>query len=245
MTMESKKNNVVWLQLSAGQGPRECGWVVAQLLRVLLHDAQKHGFSAECVERMAFDKVMRKQNLIEPDALLSCLIRLERGSIEGRSVKGGNVKDQGLDSYARSWIGPIKWQGESMYRSKHKRCNWFVGIESVCVTGPKPIDMKHLAHEVDVEAMRSSGPGGQHVNKTSSAIRITHRPTGTQVRVESDRSQHRNRQLAMERLHMILAASELEEGGALVRDRWVKHYHVKRGDPVRVFQGEGFVEIGV
>lgn len=235
---ESKKNNVVWLQLSAGQGPKECGWVVAQLVRVLLRDAKNHGFSAECVERLAFDKAMRKQNLVEPDALLSCLIRLE-----AESLKDVGFKDQNLNTYTQSWVGPVKWQGESPYRPKHKRCNWFVGIESVFVTAPKSIDIKRLADEVTVEAMRSSGPGGQHVNKTSSAIRITHRPTGIQVRAESDRSQHRNRQLAMERLHMILAAGELEESHSLVRDRWLKHYHVKRGNPVRIFQGGAFEEI--
>lgn len=233
--MKSKKDNAVWLQLSAGQGPKECGWVVVQLLKVLLHDAQSHGFNAECVERLAFDKAMRKQHIIESDALLSCLIRLE----------GGSIKDQSLDSYAQSWIGPIKWQGESPYRPKHKRCNWFVGIESVGVVAPKPIDIKRLANEVDVEAMRSSGPGGQHVNKTSSAIRMTHRPTGIKVRVESDRSQHRNRQLAMERLHSILASGDLEESDALKHDRWTNHYHVKRGNPIRVFQGKVFEEISI
>lgn len=233
--MESKKDNVVWLQLSAGQGPKECGWVVVQLLKVLLHDAQSHGFNAECVERLAFDKAMRKQNLIESDALLSCLIRLE----------GEGVKAHGLGTYVQSWVGPVKWQGESPYRPKHKRCNWFVGIASVGVVAPKPIDIKRLANEVDVEAMRSSGPGGQHVNKTSSAIRMTHRPTGIKVRVESDRSQHRNRQLAMERLHIILAAGDVEKSDVLVRDRWMKHYHLERGNPVRVFQGEAFDQISV
>lgn len=88
----------------------------------------------------------------------------------------------------------------------------------------------------------TGGPGGQHVNKTSSAVRVTHRPTGMQIRIESDRSQHRNRQLAMERLQMILAAGEEAECRAQVRDRWLKHYQVKRGSPVRVFQGSEFRE---
>lgn len=240
MTMERKQNKVVWLQLSAGQGPKECGWVVAQLMRVLLQDAQKHKMTAECVERLAFDKAMRKQSLIEPDALLSCLIRLEGGGL-----KDGVFNDQHLDAYVQSWVGPIKWQGGSPYRPKHKRCNWFVGVESVSVAVPKPIDINRLIGEVNVETMRSSGPGGQHVNKTSSAIRITHKPTGIQVRTESDRSQHRNRQLAMERLYMILAVGEAAQSGALLHDRWLKHYHVKRGDPVRVFQGLAFEEIRV
>lgn len=225
--MESKKNAVVWLQLSAGQGPKECGWVVAQLIKRLLHNAQKHSISAELVESLAFEKAMRKQNLIEIDAYLSGLIRLEGA---------------GVEAYAESWVGPIQWQGESPYRPKHKRCNWFAGIEFVSVNGAQEVDIRQLAREVDMEAMRSGGPGGQHVNMTSSAVRITHRPSGVQIRVESDRSQHRNRQLAMERLQMILAAGIEAEGRAQVRDRWLKHYQVKRGSPVRVFQGADFRE---
>ncbi|MFT4531884.1 MAG: peptide chain release factor [Thalassolituus oleivorans] len=263
-TMNPLKNEpeVVWLQLSAGQGPKECGWVVAQLTRTLMHDAAKHSIGAELVERLAFDKILRKQNLIEVDAFLSCLIRLE---------------GVGAEAYSQLWEGAVKWQGASPYRGKLKRCNWFVGSERVLVSGINAnganargdnasrvntseantrgsntsgerrkeitaIDLKVLANEVDVETMRSGGPGGQHVNKTSSAVRLTHRPTGIQVRVESDRSQHRNRQLAMERLHIILAAGEEEKGQALVRDRWLKHYQVERGNPVRVFQGLEFKE---
>lgn len=227
VTKENKQPEVVWLQLSAGQGPRECGWVVAQLMKRLLQDAQKHSISAELVESLAFDKAMRKQNLFEVDTYLSSLIRLE---------------GVGVGKYAESWVGSIKWQGESPYRPKHKRCNWFAGIELVSVNEAKEVDIRQLSREVDVEAMRSGGPGGQHVNKTSSAVRITHRPTGLQIRVESDRSQHRNRKLAMERLHMILAAGEEVEGHAQVRDRWLKHSQVKRGSPVRIFQGSGFRE---
>ncbi|MEC8428049.1 MAG: peptide chain release factor H [Pseudomonadota bacterium] len=225
--VEGTKNEVAWLQLSAGQGPKECGWVVAQLMKRLLQDAKEHSISAELVESLTFDKTMRKQNLIDVDAYRSSLIRLE---------------GIGVEAYVQSWVGPIKWQGESPYRPKHKRCNWFAGIELVSVNGVKEIDIKQLAREVDVEAMRSGGPGGQHVNKTSSAVRITHRPSGVQIRVESDRSQHRNRQLAMERLQMILADGEKAEGRAQVRDRWQKHYQVKRGSPVRVFQGLDFIE---
>ncbi len=223
----SKQNEVVWLQLSAGQGPKECGWVVAQLMKQLLQDAQKHSILAEQVESLAFDKAMRKQNLIEVDAYLSSLIRLE---------------GVGVESYVQDWVGPIKWQGESPYRPKHKRFNWFANIALVSVRGAKEIEIRQLAREVDMEAMRSKGPGGQHVNNTSSAVRITHRPTGIRIRVESDRSQHRNRQLAMERLQMILVDGEEAEGRTQVRDRWLKHYQVKRGSPVRVFQGPDFRE---
>lgn len=227
MTKYTKKHEVVWLQLSAGQGPRECGWVVAQLRKRLLQDALKNSISAELVESLAFDKIMRKQDFIEVDTYLSSLIRLA---------------GVGVESYSDNWVGPIKWQGESPYRPKHKRCNWFVGIERVAMNSHTHVDIKQLVREVEIETMRAGSPGGQHVNKTNSAVRVTHKPTGVQVRVESARSQHRNRELAMERLKMILAETKEADGRELVRDRWLKHYQVKRGYPVRVFEGVDFIE---
>ena len=236
-----KKSAVVWLQISAGQGPRECGWVVTQLMMRILQSAESHGCSAEIVEKLAFDKSMRKQDLVIVDAYLSCLIRLEGVGVG---------VDVDVESFAQSWQGAIKWQGESPYRPKHKRLNWFVGVEcvenaevkSAAAENGRGGDLKQLAREVNVETMRASGAGGQHVNKTSSAVRITHRPSGLQVRVESDRSQHRNRQLGMERLQMLLAQELQGEGRANVRERWLKHYNVERGRPVRTFSGESFTE---
>jgi peptide chain release factor 1 len=61
--------------------------------------------------------------------------------------------------------------------------------------------------DVDVEPYRGSGPGGQHRNKTLSAIRVTHRPTGVTVRCESERSQHQNREMAMAWLAARVAAA--------------------------------------
>ena len=69
-----------------------------------------------------------------------------------------------------------------------------------------PEDLRRLLRECDVETYRASGPGGQHRNKTESAVRMTHRPTGI-VRVATEhRSQLRNRVLALERIARALAA---------------------------------------
>lgn len=62
---------------------------------------------------------------------------------------------------------------------------------------PRHTDLTIRPEDVDVETMRGSGAGGQHRNKTDSAVRARHRPTGIEVRCESERSQHRNRELAM------------------------------------------------
>jgi protein subunit release factor B len=57
-----------------------------------------------------------------------------------------------------------------------------------------------LLRECEVETFRSSGPGGQHVNKTESAVRLTHKPSGVVVTSQQERSQHRNKQLCLEKL---------------------------------------------
>lgn len=215
------------MQLTAGQGPKESGWVVAQLLRKVMGEACDNGLHGEIVESLAFEKTLRKQSLIEVDAYLSVLIRVE---------------GEGAKLFGQSWSGSIKWHGESLYRPKHKRINWFVGVELIDIPDTKEVELKNLQKEVNFESMRASGPGGQHVNKTNSAVRITHLPTGIQVRVESDRSQHRNRQLAMERLQILLTKGCTEDDKAQERLRWLNHYQVKRGSPSRVFHGSKFIE---
>jgi peptide chain release factor len=223
------KNNtpIVWLQLTAGQGPKECAWVVAQLCQKILQAADNAELSIERVETLAFDKLLRHQGVIEPDAYLSVLLRLE-----GKEA----------NTFARQWQGTIKWQGESPYRPRHKRINWFVGVALVSIAETQKVELKKLEREVDFESMRAKGPGGQHVNKTNSAVRITHRSTGLQVRIESDRSQHRNKRIALERLQLLLSQKSENEKKSLENSRWLHHYDVKRGNPIRVFYGQDFTE---
>ena len=94
------------------------------------------------------------------------------------------------------------------------------------------------AADVRVETLRASGPGGQHVNRTESAIRVTHLPTGLTAIAQEERSQHLNRRLALARLADLLA----EQAETRIREemttRWRQHTQLIRGNPVRVYRGK-------
>jgi peptide chain release factor len=78
------------------------------------------------------------------------------------------------------------------------------------------------------------GPGGQHQNRTESAVRATHKPTGASAIARDDRSQHRNRVLAVARLKAVLAAMREREANAGRFREWLARIQVERGNPVRV-----------
>ncbi len=225
--MNTQKESA-WLQISAGQGPKECGWVVAQIYMAILKEALEHRIDLDCIEATAFDKGLRKQSVITPDAYRSVLLRLE----------GTHA-----DLLVQNWSGTIKWQGHSPYRPKHKRVNWFVGVEPVCINTAKTQSISELMKDVKIETTKSRSPGGQHVNKTSSAVRLNHKPSGIRIRMESDRSQHRNKKLALEKLQLMLAHESDLSVENETHERWLNHYQIQRGKPVKTFSGPLFQRI--
>lgn len=134
-------------------------------------------------------------------------------------------------------IGTVLWIGNSPFRPGHNRRNWFIGV----ALAPEPDLVPDLkAEDIDYQTMRASGPGGQHVNKTDSAVRATHRPTGLVATAQEQRSQHANRKLARLKLAMMIEEQRGASLGQTRRSQWSLNQHLERGNPVRSYTGVRF-----
>jgi peptide chain release factor len=203
----------IWLQLSAGAGPAECAFVATQLAEKLKDEAKALGLST---------RILETEPGPEPGTACSVLMELA-----GEAPAG----------WLESWLGTVQWIGRSPYRPHHKRRNWFVGIEAF---EPRDEAARWDNGELRFEAMRAGGPGGQHQNKTESAVRVTHVPTGLVAIAREGRSQHQNRQLALARLERALAKRQEAEAAIARGTRWEQHQALERGNPVRIYEGEAF-----
>ncbi|SDC03764.1 peptide chain release factor [Cupriavidus sp. YR651] len=202
---------MILLQISATHGPEECGIAAARALHRLLHEAGQCGVDACVLEQV--DGASR-------GTLRSALLSLDGDQAE---------------PLAGRWTGTIQWICASPCRPRHPRKNWFIGVARCAA--PAPV----LESAIRFEAMRASGPGGQHVNKTASAIRATHLATGISVRVQTERSQHANKRLAIAWIaHRLAEHAEAQDAGLRAQRRQM-HHEVERGKPVRIFRGGDFV----
>lgn len=198
------------LQISAAQGPDECQLAVAKALRRLLDEA------ADCAVEL---QVVEEEAGARAGTFRSVLLALEGAR---------------ADELARSWEGTVQWTCPSPYRPNHGRQNWFIGVARF------EAPVATFEGEIRFETMRSSGPGGQHVNTTESAVRATHVATGISVKVQSERSQHANKRLAVLLISQRLARQAEEAKLGQRADRRMAHYQVARGNPARIFRGNHF-----
>lgn len=201
-----------WIQLTSGRGPEECRLAVSKLMIVFQKECEEHKHTVDLIE-----------------------------AIESESYKGAyksvllSVSGNQLEQSLKSWEGTIQWIIESPYRKKHRRKNWFVGVN---IFLPPNEGASLSTNDIRYEAIKASGPGGQHVNKTSSAIRATHLPTGLSTLAQEERSQLMNRKLATARLTKLISGIKKEQRNSLQTQIWHHHDNLERGNPVRTYKGK-------
>jgi len=201
----------ILLNISAGDGPKECQWVVVKLATAYCREALKNGLSAEILWEDGVQKT-----------LSSCLLR---------------VSGEGAEKFIRPRIGTIRWIGQSPFRRHHKRKNWFVGVSKA----PEAADVPELREQdITYQTLKASGPGGQHVNKTESAVRATHGPTGLTVVSQAERSQFANKKITRLKLAMLLQSRRHDAESLRQSDIWSAHKTLERGNEVRVYEGAKF-----
>lgn len=120
--------------------------------------------------------------------------------------------------------------------SKPRAKNWFVAI----FVAKENATFEFKESDCSIQTLRSSGAGGQHVNKVSSAVRVTHTPTGVSVLVQDSRSQLQNRKIALDRIQEKLVLVHKNQLANQESEQWLQQVEIQRGSPVKVFLGLNF-----
>jgi len=174
-----------FLDIQSGSGGTEAQDWAEMLLRMYLRWAERHDFKTE-------------------------LIEVSAGEVAG--IKSATVKVDG--DYAFGWlrteIGVHRLVRKSPFDSGNRRHTSFAAV-FVSPEIDDDIDIDINPADLRIDVYRASGAGGQHVNRTESAVRITHEPTGTVVQCQNDRSQHKNKATAMKQLKSKLYELELQK----------------------------------
>jgi peptide chain release factor 2 len=220
LTGELDRNNAI-LSVNAGAGGTEaCDWA-EMLLRMYAQWAERHRYAFQVVDSVPG---------------------------EGAGFRNATARVEGLNAYGylKAETGVHRLVRISPFDANKRRHTSFAAVDVVPeVDDSIEVDIK--PDDLRVETFRSSGAGGQHVNKTDSAVRITHLPTGFVVSCQNERSQHSNRRTAMTILRARLYELERKiEWGSQIRSYVLQPYtmvkdlrtNVEVGDVMAVLNGE-------
>ena len=184
---EYDRNNAI-VSLHAGAGGTEsCDWA-AMLYRMYIRWSDKKGFSVEVLDSLDGEEAGIKSITFQ---------------VNGENAYGYLKSEKGVHRLVR--ISPFNAAGKR--QTSFVSCDVMPDIE-------EDVDVEIREEDIRIDTFRSSGAGGQHINKTSSAIRITHFPTGIVVQCQNERSQHMNKDKAMQMLKAKLYLLKQEENAA-------------------------------
>ena len=177
--------NDCYLEVHAGAGGTESNDWASMLLRMYVRWAEQHGYKVDW---------------------------LEESEGEGAGIKSATVQIKGRNAYGwlKSENGVHRLVRISPFDSNARRHTSFASVVVFPVVDDR-IKIEIEEKDVRMEVMRSGGAGGQHVNKTESAVRLIHEPTGIVVKCQQDRSQHRNRAMAWDMLRAKMFEIEVKK----------------------------------
>lgn len=217
LTGEYDKNNCIFTLHSGAGGTEACDWV-GMLLRMYTRWIEKQGFTYQTLDFLEGDEAGVKSVTLQ---------------VNGENAFGYLKSEKGIHRLVR--ISPFDSSGRR--HTSFASCDVMPEIDDSIELEINPDDLR-------IDTYRSSGAGGQHINKTSSAIRITHIPTNTVVQCQNERSQFQNKDMAMKMLRAKLYELKLEEQNAMLSDIRGEVKDIAWGSQIRsyVFQPYNMVK---